>query len=77
MGTLPKENFTQTSPDATLEKKARAGAYGQGGLARLAHVNEVREALVLASYANNTAALAGGLVAGDLYHTSGAVKVVT
>ena len=33
--------------------------------------------LALASHADNAAALAAGLVAGDLYHTAGAVKVVT
>tara|TARA_R110002020_G_scaffold36503_2_gene109751 strand:- start:14079 stop:14315 length:237 start_codon:yes stop_codon:yes gene_type:complete len=77
MGVLPKV-FTQTSPDAILEKKAKAGAYGEGGLAKLAHLNEIREALVLANYADNAAAIAGGLVAGDLYHiaATGVVMVV-
>jgi hypothetical protein len=31
----------------------------------------------LKEYADNSAALAAGLVAGDLYTTSGAVKIVT
>ena len=30
----------------------------------------------LPTYADNAAALAGGLTAGDFYHTSGTVKVV-
>lgn len=33
--------------------------------------------LPLTEYADNAAALVGGLVAGNLYHTAGAVKVVT
>ena len=57
-------------------KKAERGATNK---ARLAHVNEVidfiRNAATIA-HANNTAAKAAGLVAGDLYHTAGALKIV-
>jgi len=31
----------------------------------------------LVEYADNAAALVGGLTAGDIYHTAGSVKVVT
>ena len=76
MGVLPKI-FTQTSPDATLEKKARAGAYGEGGLAKLAHLNELRESFLLVVYADNAAAIAAGLNPGDFYQLAdGSVMVV-
>jgi len=35
------------------------------------------QGIVLTEYADNAAALTGGLEAGDLYSTEGAVKVVT
>lgn len=67
------------SPDPALEKIARKQEYGQAQLARIAHVNEVitfLQASATQEYADNTAALAGGLVVGDFYHTAGFLKVV-
>ena len=76
MGVLPKK-FSQTSPDSVLQKAARDNNYGEGGLAKLAHINELRESLVMAIYADSPAALAGGLEPGDLYMTTlGVVCVV-
>ncbi len=50
------------------------------GNAILLHVNEViswiREVSVSSSYADNAAAIAAGLVLGDIYHTDGALKIV-
>ena len=50
------------------------------GNARLLHVNEViswiREVSVSSSYADNAAAIAAGLVLGDIYQTDGALKIV-
>ena len=69
MGILPKE-FSQTSPDPTLTKAAAAGAYGSGGLAKLAHVNAVIGTLTLAAYPDNAGAVVD-LATGDLYHTDG------
>ena len=69
MGTLPKK-FSQTSPDPLLEKVAAAGNYGEGGLAKLAHVNAVIKALTLPAYPDDTAA-AVDLATGDLYQADG------
>jgi len=69
MGTLPSK-FTATTPDATLEAVAKTGKYGSGGLAKLAHVNKLIDALTLPAYADNAGA-AADLVAGDLYQTDG------
>ena len=78
----------QVVDDSVLGKAPRA----EHGLARYAHVNEViaevnkvvgpiakvsNAALLARNYANNTAAKAAGLVNGDIYHTAGAVKIVT
>ncbi len=46
---------------------------GTGGL----EIQAGNVKLPLAEYADNAAALGGGLVAGNLYHTAGAVKIVT
>jgi len=70
MGTVPKE-FTQTTPDATLKALAYKGKNGTGGLARLAHVNKVIEALTLPAYEEEVDATNAGLVTGDLYQTTG------
>lgn len=84
MPTLETLNkFRAQSPDPELARASRTGRGGDALLARLAHLNKLVDELnelvgflTLAEYADNAAALAGGLVAGDLYHTAGAVKVV-
>ena len=78
----------QVKDDAVLSKAPRA----EHGLARYAHVNEVitevnkvvgpiakvsNAALLARNHANNAAAKTAGLVNGDIYHTSGALKIVT
>ena len=75
MGKIPNE-FTQTTPDSTLKSLAFKGKNGTGGLARFAHLNKVRDAIVLDDYADEAAALDAGLVAGDLYRIGPDVKVV-
>ena len=73
------KKFTATSPDPLLENASRAGAYGEAQKARLVHVNAVisfLQASATQSYADNAAAVAGGLVVGDFYHTAGFLKVV-
>ncbi len=76
MGVLPKK-FSQTSPDSVLQKAAKEGNYGEGGLAKLAHLNELRESLVLTVYASNGDAINAGLSPGDLYQLAdGSVMVV-
>ena len=68
--------FRSQSPDPELSKATRTGRGGDATLARLAHLNKIVDFLTLSEYADNAAALAAGLTAGDLYHTAGAVKVV-
>jgi uncharacterized membrane-anchored protein len=68
--------FRAQSPDPELAKANRTGRTGDATLARLAHLNKIVDFLTLAEHADNAAAIAAGLVAGDLYHTAGAVKVV-
>ncbi len=78
----------QVVDDSVLGKAPRA----EHGLARYAHVNEViaevnkvvgpiakvsNAALLARNHANNAAAKTAGLVNGDIYHTAGAVKIVT
>ena len=74
------KKFTQTSPDATLQKAAAAGKDGYGGLARLAHVNAVIDYLqgtVGVVFEDELQALIGGLKVGDLYRDPAAnVKIV-
>lgn len=77
----------QVKDDSVLGKAPRA----EHGLARYAHVNEVvtevntivsplktvsKAVLVGRAHADNAAAVAAGLVAGDIYHTAGDLKVV-
>ena len=72
------KDLTQTSPDPTLKALAFKGENGQGGLAKLAHVNTVTDILngILAlDAADDAAALALGVGIGELYHNSGAVRV--
>jgi|TARA_R100000084_G_C4604602_1_gene124945 hypothetical protein len=78
----------QVKDDSVLDKAPRA----EHGLARMAHVNTVIDevnkvvgpiakvsnaALLARNHANNAAAKTAGLVNGDIYHTAGAVKIVT
>ncbi|MBE17891.1 MAG: hypothetical protein CMH79_03925 [Nitrospinae bacterium] len=74
------KKFSQTSPDATLQKAAAAGKDGYGGLARLAHVNAVIDYIqgtVGVVYEDELQALIGGLKIGDLYREPlGSVKIV-
>ena len=78
----------QVKDDAVLGKAPTA----EHGLARYAHVNEVitevnkvvgpiakvsNAALLARNHANNAAAKTAGLVNGDIYHTSGSLKIVT
>ena len=78
----------QVKDDAVLGKAPRA----EHGLARYAHVNEVitevnkvvgpiakvsNAAPLARNHANNAAAKTAGLVNGDIYHTSGSLKIVT
>lgn len=70
MGTLPSK-FSATTPDTTLEAVAKTGKYGSGGLAKLAHVNKLIDALTLPAYPDDAGAVAALLVAGDLYQTDG------
>ena len=78
----------QVVDDSVLGKAPRA----EHGLARYAHVNEViaevnkvvgpiskvsNAALLARNHANNAAAKTAGLVDGDIYHTAGALKIVT
>lgn len=62
------DKFIPKSPDKFLKKDADAT------LARFGHLNELVNKLNQAAenvYADNAAALAGGLVAGDFYSTDG------
>jgi uncharacterized membrane-anchored protein len=68
--------FRPQSPDPELAKATRTGRGGDATLARLAHLNKIVDALTLTEYANNAAAVAAGLEAGDFYHVSGVVMVV-
>jgi len=75
------KDLTATTPDATLSAVAKTGKYGSGGLAKLAHVNDVINWIKDAGlpgneYATNILAIAGGLEVGDLYHTAGVLKIV-
>jgi len=71
MGTLPSK-FSATTPDATLTVAARADQYGTGGLAKLAHVNTLIDALTLPAFADEAdVVLNSNLVTGDLYQTDG------
>jgi hypothetical protein len=79
----PITKFRAQSPDPELAKATRTGRGGDALLARLAHLNKLVDELNqlvsflnLEPYADNAAAISAGLVAGDLYHTAGAVKVV-
>jgi len=84
MATLETLNkFRAQSPDPELAKATRTGRGGDAQLARLAHLNklidelnQIVDFLTLEEHADNAAAIAAGLVVGDLYHTAGAVKVV-
>jgi len=76
------KDLTATTPDATLKAVAKTGKYGSGGLAKLAHVNDVINWIKDAGlpgneYATNAdAKTIGLLVVGDLYHTAGVLKIV-
>jgi len=60
---IKKANKTTEFTNSSVSKILASGAVGKDILAR--------------DHANNAAAVAAGLKAGDLYHTSGALKVVT
>jgi hypothetical protein len=68
------EKFTPASPDALLKKEADMT------LAKFGHLNKLVDVINTITenvYADNTAALAGGLEAGTLYSTAtGEVRVV-
>ena len=62
-----------------FEDPAYKGKDNTTGLARLLHVNQVIDFVRGAAdveHADNAAALAAGLVKGDLYHTAGVLKIV-
>lgn len=60
---IKKANKTTEFTNLSVSKILASGAVGKDILAR--------------DHADNAAAVAAGLKAGDLYHTSGALKVVT
>jgi hypothetical protein len=63
-----------------FQDPAYVGKRDTTGTARLLHVNEVinwiRVEAAKENHVNNAAAKTAGLVAGDLYHTDGALKIV-
>jgi hypothetical protein len=63
-----------------FQDPAYAGKRDTTGTARLLHVNEViswiRVEALKENHADNAAAKTAGLVAGDLYHTDGLLKIV-
>ena len=64
---LPTEKQMQAINDNMDELYAASAAVGDG----------TGNSLDLAEHANNTAAVTAGLAVGDLYTTTGTVKVVT
>jgi hypothetical protein len=64
----------------TFQDPSYAGKRNSTGPAKLLHVNEVidwiRVDALKENHADNAAAKTAGLVAGDLYHTDGTLKIV-
>lgn len=69
------KKFTPQSPDPSMK-----GNEKNMGLAKFGHLNilvEVFQQMQNNVYANNAAAIAGGLVAGDFYRTAtGEIRIV-
>lgn len=81
---LPKysgyTDLSMTAPIALRNEDgdlAKIGTNERGDVRFVPHSGALDLSSALPEYADNAAALAGGLVAGNLYHTAGAVKVVT
>ena len=69
------KRFTPSSPDPAMKGKG-----ANMGLAKFGHLNELVDVFLQMQnnvYANNAAAIAGGLVAGDFYRTAtGEIRIV-